>query len=509
MLERQLQQALDRRMQKGTLRDLTIFPTGPSSSPSGESTNSSSSSSSTTASASATATLAQPLVDFSSNDYLSLSTCAQVRSDFLDLFRSSSLAKMGSTGSRLLDGNSSEHEQLEVDLARHFASPSSLLFNSGYDANVSLFSTLPQPDDFILYDHLVHASVHDGVRKSRTRRDRRIAFRHNSPDDLERILAGLAASGQLDAPASSTHEGVFAAPPNVFLAIESVYSMDGDTAPLARLLDVLDRHVPDRARRCVVVDEAHSTAVYGRAGRGYCHALALDGAVDVRLMTFGKGMGSSGAVVLCRPVVRHFLINYARPLIFSTSLSHPSLVSIRACLLSLQDGRSEQRARRLFCRTRRLVRGLRQVAAAAAAGATTTGTATRQVTLPEHLRSPSSGLLIDDDIDDNDDVAAISLSSPSPIIPLLTSEARPLAAFLRQRGLLGRPICYPTVPKGEDRVRICLHADNTVEDVDRLVGCIAEWLDATDVGGSAAAAATMAPQPLPTTTTTGMVAAKL
>ncbi|KAN0063490.1 hypothetical protein ACQY0O_003937 [Thecaphora frezii] len=461
MLDRQLQAALDLRRQKGTLRNLTLFPTVPCSPQAASSPSLSQPSE-------------EPLVDFSSNDYLSLSTCPQVRSDFLRLFSASPSSKLGSTGSRLLDGNSPEHESLEHDLAEHFGSPTSLLFNSGYDANVSLLSTLPQPDDIVLYDALVHASVHDGIRKSRTASTRRIAFRHNSTHHLEQILADLEARGELSGDGNR----------NVFVAVESVYSMDGDVCPLRGLLDTLDRYVV-RERRCVVVDEAHSTAVYGRRGRGFCDALDVSHRVDVRLMTFGKGMGASGAVVLCTPLVRHYLVNYARPLIFSTSLSFVSLLSIRACLLALQDGRSEQRARRLFRHTRRLVHKLRGVVAQAEAKRPSyrgnEGSAAL-LELPNHLGgvTATEGLQCthgDADVDEADvDVAALSMASPSPIVPLLTCDARPLAAWLRQHGLLARPICYPTVPKGEDRVRICLHADNAEHDVDRLVECVRTWV---------------------------------
>jgi 8-amino-7-oxononanoate synthase len=215
-----------------------------------------------------------------------------------------------------------------------FDSPSALLFNSGWDANVSFFATVPQPGDWVIYDELIHASVHSGLRASRIDNKRRVPFRHNDPEGLREILKQIDGKG------------------TVFLAVESLYSMDGDFAPLPALLDILDEFVT-RDRQCVVVDEAHSTGVYGRQGRGITHALGEQGRVGVRLMTFGKAVGSSGgkpsafiqlmvAVLLCPPTVRSFLINFARPFIFSTAISHTSLIALHSAFDLLQSQEGEQ-----------------------------------------------------------------------------------------------------------------------------------------------------------------------
>ncbi|EST06206.1 Aminotransferase, class I/classII [Kalmanozyma brasiliensis GHG001] len=453
MLDDELQSALDRRAAKGTFRQLTVYPTVPSSSSSIASTSSQ-----------------PPLVDFSSNDYLSLATSSRVRSDFVSIVTSNTAlsSQLGSAGSRLLDGNSSIHESIERDLTAHFASSSAgLLFNSGYEANVSLLSTLPQPKDVVIYDELVHASVHDGLRRSRVPGHLRIAFRHNSVDHLREILNGLRNDGTLSAGSSSTGSGR-----NVWLAVESVYSMDGDVCPLRALLDTMSEYVED-ARICAVVDEAHSTALYGSRGRGLVNALGLqdDPRIAARLMTFGKAWGASGAIVLCSKVARHYLINYARPLIFSTALGYPQLASILASFNSIQDGTAELAARKTFSNSRRLVDGIEAVIRSRRSGAR------RSVALPPHLkpsqqpRNAGKG---------EDDFVAWSMQQPSPIIPLLTAEARDLAAHLRASGLLARPICYPTVPKGEDRVRVCVHADNTTEDIDRLIESVRQWVSEGD-----------------------------
>lgn len=201
-----------------------------------------------------------------------------LRTHFLSQLRSAPRI-LGSTGSRLLSGSTTEHAALEVRFQEFFDSPAALLFNSGWDANVSFFATVPQPTDWIIYDELIHASVHSGMRASRLPQSQRLGFKHNDPKSLAVALQLIKVVGG----------------ETVFLAVESLYSMDGDFAPLPALLDVLDAHVP-RGKQCVVVDEAHSTGVYGRQGRGVVHALGQQGRVGVRLMTFGKAVGCSGGM---------------------------------------------------------------------------------------------------------------------------------------------------------------------------------------------------------------------
>ena len=161
---------------------------------------------------------------------------------------------------------------------------------------MSFFSTVPQPGDWIIYDELVHASVHSGMRASRVPLSRRKAVRHSDVADLRRVLgeiqrheAGRGVQGVTPAETSRMGKGKG----TVFLALESLYSMDGDFCPLPEFLAVLDEYIP-RERQCVVLDEAHSTGVYGAGGRGIVSALGLEQRVSVRLMTFGKAVGSSG-----------------------------------------------------------------------------------------------------------------------------------------------------------------------------------------------------------------------
>ena len=433
MLDDELQSALDRRAAKGTLRQLTVYPTTPSSS-------------STPLAGSG---LQQPLVDFSSNDYLSLATCTRVRSDFATIVTSnpSFCSQLGSAGSRLLDGNSSVHQAIENELTEHFGSSTAgLLFNSGYEANVSLLSTLPQPKDVVIYDELVHASVHDGLRRSRIPSHLRIPFKHNSVEHLEDILVRLT-QNELPTAGTSTSTSTNtnssgSSGRNVWLAVESVYSMDGDVCPLQALLDTMSKYVEER-RICAVIDEAHSTALYGVNGRGLVNALGLqsDHRIAARLMTFGKAWGASGAIVLCSKTARHYLINYARPLIFSTALGYPQLASILASFNSIKDGSGQRAAHKTFSNANELVQGFQAVIRSQKPGER------RSVALPPHLRSQASASSAKQR--EQDDFVSWSIQQPSPIIPLLTAEARELAAHLRSNGLLARPICYQPCPRAK------------------------------------------------------------
>lgn len=238
-------------------------------------------------------------IDFSSNSYLSLSLIPEVRRAYLsyiEAYASSPtppLPLLGSGGSRLLDGNAPLAESLECDIAAFHHAPAGLVFNSGFDANVGFFSCVPQPGDVIVHDELIHASIHDGMKLSRA--GRRLAFRHNCVEkqaDNEDHVAGLKS---LDGILSEVtcDEDVRSGKKSVFVAVEGVYSMDGDVAPLADIVECVKRLLP-HGNGYIMVDEAHSTGLFGRQGRGLVCELGLENRVFARLHTFGKAMGSSG-----------------------------------------------------------------------------------------------------------------------------------------------------------------------------------------------------------------------
>jgi 8-amino-7-oxononanoate synthase len=256
---------------------------------------------------------------------------------------------LGSGGSRLLDGNSTYAEQLENDIATFHRAEKGLLCNSGFDANAGLFSCLPQPGDAIVYDEFIHASVHDGMRLSRA--GQKFAFAHNSAAALYATLEQLLRN---DGGIKDGHR-------NVFIAVEAVYSMDGDVAPLKEIVRVMHELLP-LGNGHLIVDEAHSNGVLGPEGRGLVCELGLEKEVSVRLHTFGKALACNGgmpichlkakqevlrtnsislAILLCSPLIRQYLINYARPLIYTTFMSYPALAAIRASYTYLQRGKTE------------------------------------------------------------------------------------------------------------------------------------------------------------------------
>lgn len=224
-------------------------------------------------------------VDFSSNDFLSLSTSTTLRSHLLQsLAREPSSHSFASTGSRLLDGNSAYIENLERFITAFHNAESGLLFNSGYDANLSIFSCVPQPGDVVIHDELIHASVHDGVKLSRA--SRKISFEHNSVDDFFRIAQSVVQGDPLVASGERS----------VFVVVESLYSMQGDFAPIAELLAVIKTVFP-RGNAYMIVDEAHTTGVFGPRGAGLVQELGVEGHVFIRVHTFGKALASHGGTV--------------------------------------------------------------------------------------------------------------------------------------------------------------------------------------------------------------------
>ena len=220
-------------------------------------------------------------VDFSSNDFLSLSRSPILRTEFLKQLQTAKKIPLGSGGSRLLDGNSQYVEELEQDIADFHGAPAGLLFNSGFDANSALLSCVPQADDIVIYDEYIHASVHEGMRLSRA--GGCYPFKHNCPNDLDNVLCEITERNPL----------ILSGSKSVFVAVETVYSMDGDVAPLQDFVKVIESRLPE-GNGHVVVDEAHSTGVYGDHGRGIVSELGLENKMLARLHTFGKALSSGG-----------------------------------------------------------------------------------------------------------------------------------------------------------------------------------------------------------------------
>ncbi|EXJ96008.1 hypothetical protein A1O1_01134 [Capronia coronata CBS 617.96] len=369
-------------------------------------------------------------VDFSSNDFLSLSTNTKFQEDYLTTLNENR-RPLGSTGSRLLDGNSDYAENLEREIANFHGAETGLLTNSGFDANVSIFTFIPRMGDVVVYDELIHASVHDGLKQCRAKN--RIPFKHNDVGDLRRILE------QIDS--TSTHR-------TVFVAVETVYSMDGDLAPLTEIVQLMESMFPNNTAH-LIVDEAHATGIYGPNGSGRVCELGLEKRVSIRLHTFGKALASNGAVILCSPVIRLYLINYARPLIYTTFMSYPNLVAIRTSYTWLRTGKANILAANLYNLIDHLYTQLHTLSVLASEATDAVGVplATLPTTCPE-----------------------------SPIFALLSPHPRALASHCQAAGFIVRPVVPPTVPEGTERVRVCLHSGNTVEQIDSFVACVKAWI---------------------------------
>ncbi|WP_213980315.1 8-amino-7-oxononanoate synthase, partial [Sphingomonas sp. dw_22] len=249
--------------------------------------------------------------DFASNDYLGLA-----RSDRLRVAVAEAIAgglAIGSGGSRLLRGNDPEHEALEAEAAAFFGAEAALFFANGYMANVALLSTLPQRGDLIVHDAHVHASAHDGMRLGRAETARAA---HNDADAFEDAIRAWRRAGGTGRP---------------WIAVESLYSMDGDRAPLDALAEIADRH-----GAMLLIDEAHATGVFGSEGRGLAERLhARDNVVT--LHTCGKGLGCEGALVSGPRIVRDFLVNRGRSFIFTTAPSPLMARAVRESLRILAD----------------------------------------------------------------------------------------------------------------------------------------------------------------------------
>ena len=222
------------------------------------------------------------LVDFSSNDFLSLRKSNDLRSSFLkELTSETQEFNVGSGTSRILDGNFNYEISLEKEISEFHNAPTGLLFTSGFAANVSLLACLPQPGDIIIFDELIHASSHDGMAMSRA--GKRLSFSHNCVVDFQRVLETCI----------KEDEKIRNGQRNVFLAIEALYSMDGDLAPVSKLLDLLDHFLPSKNGH-LIIDEAHSNGVIGTRGRGLVCDLGLESRVLARLHTFGKAPACTG-----------------------------------------------------------------------------------------------------------------------------------------------------------------------------------------------------------------------
>lgn len=342
--------------------------------------------------------------NFSSNDYMGVGGNLAWRQAFYAQYPDASSPELAQscTSSRLLTGNTPAYRRLEETLSRLYGGRAALVFNSGYHANIGILPALSSKEDLILSDKLNHASIIDGMRLCAAPFRR---YRHNDMEHLRQLLRQLRGGCR-----------------RLFLVTESVFSMDGDCAPLAELVALKEEF-----DAILVVDEAHGVGVRGPGGRGLAAELGLAERVDVLVGTFGKAFGSTGAYAIMDPVVREYLVNHARSLIFTTGLPPVVLNWSDFVLRHFSELEGErlallEKARRL----RELFRG-----------------------------------------------RGLSTGGDSQIVPLMVGEDREacrLAEAYQGAGILVFPIRHPTVPLGTARLRFSLSAALSREDVELAGG---------------------------------------
>ncbi|KPD12901.1 8-amino-7-oxononanoate synthase [Phaeobacter sp. 11ANDIMAR09] len=325
--------------------------------------------------------------DFSSNDYLGLAQSQTLKTAALEALERG--VPVGAGGSRLLRGNAEEHIALEAEAAAFFGTEAALFMGGGFNANQAIFSTLPQRGDLVLYDALIHASTHDGMRLGRGESR---SFIHNSPADAAAQIASWRAEGGSG---------------QIWIAVESVYSMEGTLAPLPEFAALAKREAA-----VLVVDEAHASGLFGDLGRGLAHDYAQNPWV-LTLHTCGKGLGVSGALICGAQVLIEFLVNRGRGFIFATAPSPLNAALVRVALRDLAEN---------------------------------AGRRARAWDLITHAHSEATRL------------CGIS-GYQSQILPVVIGEDKPtmaLAERIQAQGFDVRGIRPPTVPKGTSRLRISL-----------------------------------------------------
>ncbi|KAJ2912930.1 hypothetical protein MD484_g7478, partial [Candolleomyces efflorescens] len=342
--------------------------------------------------------------DFFSNDYLSIGKLPNIRQQFLNVLSQNPLL-FGSTGSRALTGSTSDHIGLEQYFMKELQVDKAMIFNSGYLCNLTFFGYAPQADDVVLYDEFIHASIHDGLRISRAK-DHTIPFAHNSVADFESKLKRILK----DYPAISN--GIS----TLFVVIESVYSMEGNFAPMEEIIDLVEKYVPSKSAH-IVVDEAHSLGLYGPSGKGLLREWGLEDRVHSVIFTFTKSVNFVGAIKFCFEVMQTPEADQLRKNI--TAMCHffvaqflESTSDIPKSIMSIWHHETK------------------------------------------HLNG--RGLV-------------------SPIFPIFTAHPISLQQHLNKLGYAAKGIPHPAVPKGTERLRVVIHGGNTEDEIRLFVKRLRVW----------------------------------
>jgi 8-amino-7-oxononanoate synthase len=340
-----------------------------------------------------------PSIDFCSNDYLGFSKCGLLAAALQG--SQSQSTQSGSTGSRLISGNSELTEAAEKHIALFHHAESALIYNSGYDANVGLFSCIPQKNDLVLFDELIHASIYDGIRLSNAAYYK---FKHNNLESLQELI--------------NRHKASYT---NIYIAVESVYSMDGDTAPLLEIVEICKAS----QRVYLIVDEAHAIGVFGKQGRGLCNALNIEKKVFARVYTYGKALGCHGATVVGSALLREYLVNFSRSFIYTTALPPHSIEAILCAYKLLIETNEQEKLQENIA----------------------------------YFYSKAGSI----------DGLIKSQSAIHSLVVGRNVRADELEALLAENNIHAKAIKSPTVREGTERVRFSLHTFNTREEIDLLI----------------------------------------
>ncbi|KAB8212933.1 pyridoxal phosphate-dependent transferase [Aspergillus novoparasiticus] len=381
-------------------------------------------------------------VDFGSNNTLSLGGSGATREELLrELARNPNFA-IGTGGSRLLGGTTQYIDELERDLAHFYNADEGLIFPSGYEGNVAIHATLPQTGDAIIHDAKIHASSRDGMRSSKAHIIR--PFAHNDPHSLYDVLEEVKLLEPAIADGLNT----------VFVTIESIYSMDGDVAPVPEIVNEVKRALP-KGNLVMILDEAHSHGIVGPSGAGLACQLGLEHEFAVRLHTFGKAIGAGGGIILCDGLIKRYLVSYARNFMFTTAPAFTFFATIKAAVSVMSSEEGDWRRKQLQDRIYHFYDLL------------------FHHPQWEHVRR--SGIL---SIPTTDHFMKGS-SFLVPIIPLITQPgySHRLEKWLLDRGMHTHGVRYPIVSMAKERVRVMIHVENTTEQVEALVKSIMEWAD--------------------------------
>ncbi len=356
------------------------------------------------------------LIDFSSNDYLGFSSSKKIFKQTHKSLEEKGIHQNGATGSRLLSGNHSLYPVTEKILADFHQAESALIFNSGYDANLGFFSSVPVRGDIIFYDELIHASIRDGIQMSHAKSYK---FGHNDLNDLQKRMKQV-----LPDRTRQTE------PVEVYVVTESVFSMDGDSPELKDFINFCNQH------NCfLVVDEAHAVGVFGEHGKGLLQQLELEDQVFARINTFGKALGCHGAVILGSQVLNNYLINFARSFIYTTGLPPHSLATIQSVYQELQCTSEIEK-------------------------------------LKENINffNQQLGVL---------GLKSRFIESQSAIHGCIISgneNVKNVATKIQAKGFDIKPILSPTVPEGQERLRFCLHSYNSKEEIRKVLELLATFV---------------------------------